>query len=104
MTQDSQTSFEEEVLSDKGDRLMNLLKGWEEAIDNHKRVEVRKLEKARDDAKQAVMNAIDVGDGKGHRYRLGPYVINVRPPAPPKDIGFTRTPKPQISLIADHGG
>ena len=104
MTQDSQTSFEEEVLSDRGDHLMNLLKGWEEAINDHKMAEVRKLEKARDDAKEAVMNAIDVGDGKGHRYRLGPYVINVRPPADPKDIAFQRVGKPQISLIADHGG
>ncbi len=104
MTQDNQASFEEEALSDRGDRLMNLLKAWEEAIDDHKMAEIRKLEKARDDAKQAVMNAIDVGDGKGHRYRLGPYVINVRPPAPSKDIAFQRVGKPQISLIADHGG
>ncbi len=104
MTQDNQTSFVEEPLSDRGDRLMNLLKAWEEAIDNHKMAEVGKLEKARDDTREAVMNAIDVGDGKGHRYRLGPYVINVRPPSPPKDIAFQRVGKPQISLIADHGG
>ncbi len=104
MTQDGQTSFDEETLSDRGDRLMSLLKAWEEAIDNHKMAEVRKLEKAKDDTRQAVMDAIDVGDGKGHRYRLGPYVINVRPPAPSKDIAFQRVGKPQISLMADHGG
>ena len=103
MTQDGQTSFEEEVLSDKGDRVMNLLKTWEEAIDNYQRAEVSKLEKARKDAKQAVMDVILL-DEKSHRYRLGPYVINCRPASDPKDIGFTRTPKPQISLIADHGG
>lgn len=104
MTQDGQTSFAEEPLSDKGDRLMNLLKNWEEAIDHHKRAEVGRLEKAKKDTKQAVMDAIELGDGKGHRYRLGPYVITVRPPADPKDIGFTRVGKPQISLMADHGG
>ena len=104
MTQDGQTSFEEEPLSDRGDRLMNLLKAWEEAIDNHKMAEVGKLEQTKKDTRQAVMDAIDVGDGKGHRYRLGPYVINVRPPAPSKNIAFQRVGKPQISLIADHGG
>ena len=103
MTQDSQTSFEEEVLSDKGDRIVNLLKAWEEAIDNHKAAEVGKLEKARKDTKQAVMDVIPMDD-QAHRWRVGPYVINVRPASDPKDIGFTRTPKPQISLIADHGG
>lgn len=103
MTQDNQTSFAEEPLSDKGDRVMNLLKTWEEAIDNHKRAEVGKLEKARKDAKQAVMDVILL-DENPHRYRLGPYVISVKPAADPKDIGFTRTPKPQISLVADHGG
>ena len=103
MTQDNQTSFQEEAISDKGDRLMNLLKNWEEAIDNHKRAEVGKLEKAKKDAKQAVMDVILL-DENPHRYRLGPYVINCRPASDPRDIGFTRTPKPQISLIADHGG
>lgn len=103
MTQNSQTSFEEEQLSDRGDRMMNLLKNWEDAIGNHKAAEVGKLEKARKDAKEAVMTAIQTDD-KAHRYRLGPYVIVVRPAADPKDIGFTRVGKPQISLIADHGG
>lgn len=103
MTQDGQTSFEEEPLSDRGDRVMNLLIAWEEAIQNHKAAEVGKLEKAKKDTKQAVMDVILLDD-KPHRYRLGPYVINVKPAAEPTDIGFTRTPKPQISLKADHGG
>ncbi len=103
MTQDNQTSFEEEVLSDRGDRIVNLLKAWEEAIDDHKVAQVGKLEKTRKDAKQAVMDVIPMDD-QAHRWRVGPYVINVRPAAPPTDIGFRRTPKPQISLIPDHGG
>ena len=103
MTQDNQTSFEEEPLSDKGDRVMNLLKDWEEAIDNHKRAEVGRLAKAKKDTKQAVMDVLLLDD-QPHRYRLGPYVINVKPAADPKEIGFTRTPKPLITLIADHGG
>ncbi|KKK88565.1 hypothetical protein LCGC14_2741860 [marine sediment metagenome] len=88
MTRDGQTSFEEEVLSDRADRLMNLLKNWETAEESYKMAEVGKLTKARKDAKQAVMDAIDVGDNQAHRYRLGPYVIPVRPPASPKDIAF----------------
>lgn len=103
MTQDNQASFDEEPLSDRGDRVMNLLKSWEEAIDNYKRAEVGKLEKAKNDARQAVMDVLLLDD-KPHRYRLGPYVINAKPAAEPTDIGFTRRPKPQISLKADHGG
>ncbi len=103
MTQDGQTSFEEEVLEDHGDRLMNLLIGWDNANQAYQSAEVSKKDKTRKDAKQAVMDALTL-DGNPHRYRIGPYVINVRPAADPKDIGFTRTPKPQISLIADHGG
>lgn len=103
MTQDSQTSFEEEVLEDHGDRIINLLIGWDNAIQAYQSAEVSKLDKARKDTKQAVMDVLTLDD-KAHRYRVGPYVINVRPAAEPKDIGFTRTPKPQINLISDHGG
>ncbi|KKN78120.1 hypothetical protein LCGC14_0353470 [marine sediment metagenome] len=103
MTQDGQTSFEEEVLEDHGDRIINLLIGWDNANQAYQAAEVSKKDKARKDAKQAVMDALTL-DGKVHRYRVGPYVINVRPAAEPKDIGFTRVGKPQISLTSDHGG
>lgn len=103
MTQNAQGSFEEEVLQDHGDRVINLLIGWDNAIQAYQSAEVSKLDKARKDAKQAVMDALTLDD-KAHRYRVGPYVINVRPAADPKDIGFTRVGKPQISLISDHGG
>ncbi len=103
MTQDGQTSFEEEALEDHGDRLMNLLIGWDNANQAYQSAEVSKKDKARKDAKQAVMDTLTLDD-KPHRYRVGPYVINVKPASDPKEIGFTRTPKPQISLTADHGG
>lgn len=103
MTQDPQTSFEEEVLEDHGDHIMNLVMGWDNAIQAYKAVDAGKLQKARDDCKKAVMEAIPL-DGKEHRYRIGPYVINVKSPGVDKEIGFTRHGNHQIQLTSDHGG
>lgn len=104
MVNNPQIGLEDEMIDDPGDRIMNLLIGWDNAIQECESVKASALLKRRDDCRKEVMEALPL-DGKEHRFRFGPYLVHVKAPNEDKTFEVTRHGNHRISLEVDnHGG